>query len=727
MIEWALEERMLRVTDVDNAELSVRGGDLTVSGDGPDLSRAVDETVLAETTHLEFPHSVVYAFSTESNDRYELDPTGEPLTLEPGEYVVDVDTEIKTYLRFSGRATIEKTPDFESVVVSFPERTAVVLGFRSRHELPAGTITVPDDPAKVADGISHLAASHKTAGPDRTYPTLRGHPSLLEAGDELDIPDALSMDAPETGIELVVPPCYESLYVTAPLSYYLQATVRTTDQIPDAYDGDDPRAPVLRLPDEGVERPLSPLPTLERDIERLLRKTFFLDCLVRNAGPYGTKLAEETLLEELGCDATTLYEASPQTRLATYLDVPFTAIEHRVPEWHLSTYVAPEFDRLEALPFLLDRMSLIYRPRTSTLDGQELIERSLEDFYRGTNTTDDYVAADADRANAGEVASVDVVKPELRHGRVHGWLADGVPIDVFKSAPDAYYNRLDYLGRSSDATSIRVVLNDPEMGSEYDEVAPIYRQRSEELPIDVAVEESLEMADLARIFENDHDFVHYIGHCETDGFRCPDGYLSVSSLDRCNTQTFFLNACGSFYEGKRLIEKGSVAGAVTFSQVLNDHAVTVGSTFAKLLVHGFSIERAMGLARRRIMMGKDYAVVGDGTHSLTQADHRFPTTVTVDPLDGGSADLSGPVSTGSGDSADRYHVTVDCYMTRATGAYYYPHTEDNEYAYLCGNETNMTLSSSELVTLLKETEASVIYDGDLYWSEELWPRFERTR
>jgi len=27
--------------------------------------------------------------------------------------------------------------------------------------------------------------------------------------------------------------------------------------------------------------------------------------------------------------------------------------------------------------------------------------------------------------------------------------------------------------------------------------------------------------------------------------------------------------------------------------------------------------------------------------------------------------------------------------------------------------------------MLKETEASVIYDGDIYWSKELWPRFDQ--
>jgi len=73
------------------------------------------------------------------------------------------------------------------------------------------------------------------------------------------------------------------------------------------------------------------MPDLERDVERLLRKTFFLDCLVRNAGPYATTLSELSLLEALEIDAETLYEASPQDRLATYLDVPYAAIKHRLP------------------------------------------------------------------------------------------------------------------------------------------------------------------------------------------------------------------------------------------------------------------------------------------------------------------------------------------------------------------------------------------------------------
>ncbi|ELY62123.1 hypothetical protein [Natronolimnohabitans innermongolicus] len=695
MIEWAVEDGTLRVTDADSTELSVRGGTLAVDGAGPDIPRPVDETVAVTTDELRFPHAVAYAFSLGAGEQHELDPDGSPLSLSPGEYVVDVDAEIKTYLRFSGRATIEKTDGYEETVVTFPNRVRVILGFRSHHELPTGTITVPDDPESIATAITHLSASHKTDGPDRTYPTLRGHPALLESGDELSIPDEIRTEHAPAGIELIVPADYESLFVTAPLAYYLQATVTTRKST-----ASGPDYVTLRLPEHGIERRLSAMPDLERDVERLLRKVFFFDCLVRNAGPYSTELAERRLLEVLDLDAEDLYEASPQRRLATYLEISDAAIEHRLPDWHLATYVSPDYGSVDALPFLLDRMSLLYMPRTSELEGKELVERSLEDFYRGGS-----------RSNAGRVASVDIVKPELRNGRVHGWLADGVPIDVFKTTREAYRNRLDFLERSRDATSICVVLNDPDMAGEHDDVATIYRQRSEELSMDVTVEESLTTAELARVFEREYDFVHYIGHCETDGLRCPDGNLSTSTLERCNAQTFFLNACGSYYEGMGLIENGSVAGAVTFSKVLNDHAVKVGSTFAKLLVHGFSIERALDLARRRIMMGKDYAVVGDGTHSLTQGEHRVPITITLEELE--------DEPTGA-----EYLATFDCYSTRVTGSYYFPHVEANDVAYLCGSQSNFTVTESELVTVLEETEASVIYDGDVYWSTTLASQFD---
>ena len=322
MIEWEVADDHLRVFDADNAELVVGGELLVVDESGSDLPRPVDETIVVETTELRFPHAVVYAFVVGRIDQFQLDPSGRPLSLDPGEYVVDVDTEIKTYLRFSGEATVRTAADFSSVVVSFPERTRVIVGFRSRHELPIGRITVPETFDGVASALTHLASSHKTERPDRTYPTLRGHPPLLELGDRLEVPDHVRRATPDSGIELRVPRRLEQLFVVAPLAHYLQAKVTSADL----------DQPLLQIPNHAIERTLGTTLDVESEVRRLVEKTFFLDCLVRNAGPYGTNLAELSLLDALRLDGADLYTASIEDRLAMYLDIPYAALEHRIPD-----------------------------------------------------------------------------------------------------------------------------------------------------------------------------------------------------------------------------------------------------------------------------------------------------------------------------------------------------------------------------------------------------------
>jgi hypothetical protein len=680
MIEWAVTETGLRVLDANKSELSVTAPDVSVEPSDAHLPRPVDETLSCSARELRFPIAVVYVTSVSGDRRWELGNDTTPLELPEGEYVVDIDAEIKTYLLVEGPITVHKTERFDGVVVSFHEEREFVAGFRSRHERPVHTITTPATPEALATTLSHLSSAHKTSTPDRSYPTLRGHPPLVETGDELDVPAEVAAATPDSGIEMIVPPDLDQLFVVAPLAYYLQAEVTVEDRM----------APLLRAPEVDLERELEPPPHLERSASRRLRQVFFLDSIVRNAGPFGTTLAEASILDALGLDEETLYAASSPKRLATYLDVPFSAIDHRLPEWHLAMYVSPEAQHVPTLPFLLDRLALIFQPRTSELEGSELVERSLDDFYRGPTT------------GSGAVASVDVVKPELREGRSHGWLADGIPIDVFKSTPTAYYNRLDYLDRESYERDVTVVLNDQDMDREHADVEDIYRQRAEDYALDLTVERYLSVEELASVFESDNDFVHFIGHCEEEGLRCPSGYLSATSLDEVRTETFFLNACGSFHEGMELVEKGAVAGAVTFSQVLNEHAVTVGSAFARLLMHGFCIERALQLARRRIMMGKDYAVVGDGTHSLTQNESLLPTSATLERVDD-----------------DQFLLAYDQYTAKTTGAHYHPYVEGNDLAYLCGNESEFVLDRSEIVEFLQRSEMPVIYDGDFFWSETL--------
>jgi len=700
MIRLEETNRGLRVLDHANVEVSVDARGWQLCEDPAELQRPTGEVVGGIASELRFPSAYVSATGVHENRTFELGGKTGPLELPPDEYLLDIGTGIKVYVRFEGTATVYKTDDFEDLVVRFPDRRPVVLGFRSRHEHPLDTISVRPTPDGLATGLSHLHSAMKTTGPDRSFPTLRGHPPLLRTGDRTEVPDVIADDTPDTDIELVVPPDVEHLYVVAPLAYYLQASVTAADVT----------RPVLRAPDAGVDQELSPLPGLQAETATLLRHVFFLDCLVRNAGPHGTDLAEADVLDGLPLEPARAYEAAPDRRLATYLGVPTEAVDPHVPDWHLSTYVEPAPRRARNLPFLLDKLSLIYLPRTTELSGSELLERSLDDFYRSAppgGATGDRGVERAGREDA--VASVDVVKPELQEGRIHAWLAEGIPIDVFKLTHSAFQNRLDYLERGGDVIEVVVVLNDEEMEDEHEEVARIYRERSRDLPMEVTVHEFLDRDPLAAVFEGENDFVHYIGHCEESGLKCPDGYLSIADIEESNVQTFFLNACGSYYEGRALLEKGSVVGAVTFKEVLNAQAAKVGTTFARLLVNDFSFAHAIRLARRRIMTGKDYAVIGDGTHSLTQNENLRPFVLNVDRTDGG------------------YLLAGESFAADTTGGVYYlavgAGTEggrgDEASYHLYGNESEYRLQRADLVSFLEQTSDPVIYDGQFYWSTDL--------
>ncbi|WP_435175094.1 hypothetical protein [Halorussus sp. AFM4] len=695
MIEWEETSSGLRVFDRTKTEVSIETDAWTPVEDGYDIDRPLDETVSGRVSELRLPPALVKATELETGEEYTHGGDADPLDLPPGEYLLNLSLNVKTYLRFSGAATIAKTPDYNELHVSFPDPVPVTFGFRSHHEEPVDTVTVPPTPAGVATAVTHLSSSHKVTGPDRSYPTLRGHPPRIDLGDETDVPDRVRDERFDVGIELVVPDSVEYAFVAAPLAYYLQAELRVEDR----------RRPVLRAPESGVDRRFGSLPRFQHEAAALLRRTFFMDCLVRNAGEYSWDLAELSLLDDVDVDAAATYAASPAEQLATYLDAPYERIDDDLPEWHLAMHVTPRAENAASLPYFLDKLSLVYLPESTDLEKDELLNKSIDDFYRAdpdrTGSPRPSPAAGLVRKGPGPVRSVDRRNPVLHEGQVNGWLAEGVPIDVFKAVPDAYENRFDYFDRDGGDIDVTVVLNDEEMVDEHETVAGIYEERAERLPIDVTVHEHLSKAELADVLESPHDFVHYIGHCEEGGLRCRDGNLAVADLDRSRVQTFFLNACGSYYEGRDLIEKGSVAGAVTFTKVLNKQAAKVGVAFSQLLINGYDIAHAIQLARRRIMMGKDYAVVGDGTHQLTQCDNRYPITATLE------------------EDGDDYRVEYTTLSMPNIGGVYQVYRDGDEKPRLHGNESAFTLDEPELLSHLERAKAPFVYDGDLFWSEEL--------
>lgn len=635
------------------------------------IPRDVEECFTGEASQLTIPCTDVTVSALDVNAQYRVSTATE---LPQGEYLMRCRGHSRSerpgptsYVKFPGPASVK--PEDGQFVVSFWEPTAVVVGGSSGGQQGVGRITIEPTPAGLATGLTHLASAHHTTAPVRSHPSFREHPPLLEVGSETNVPSAIQTETPDTGIEFQIPDALDTLFVAAPLAYYLGATVRVTDC----------DTPVLSSEDPSFRHEFDRLPGFQHQCAQLLRRAFFLDCQARRVAPDRTC---SDAFEQLPVEVDSLRQMNPAERLEQCLAISARDLDALLPDWHLSTYAKPTSERIPCLSYLLDRLSLVYLPRATELDRNELLDQTLTDAYPAR----------------GETSSSGVLKPELQAGQLHAWLAPGTPIDAFKSLPQAYRNRAKYRQRKNDQLQVSVVLNDDRMCEEHETVSDIYEERAADLPIDVTIQSGLGRSALTDIFEAENDFVHYIGHCDDGGLRCPDGNLDITDIEESKTRTFFLNACGSYEQGLSLVEQGSIAGGVTFKKVLDKQAAKVGTAFARLLVHGFSIERALQLARRRIMMGKDYAVVGDGTYALLPSPKQ-PAVVRISA------------------AAEGYAVRCEMLTAQSNGDRYDLPFEGREI--LNGDSLEMTVSSTELERVLSSLSLPVIYDGDFHWSEEL--------
>lgn len=659
MIDWEVTTAGLKVSD-RRAAVEIAAPNWGEFYAGGTLPRPVDTTVSGQVSKLGF--GAQRATVTSLTDGSTHTSIGDEHTdLPPDTYLLDVPAPIETAVQFDGPATV-RSPK-RSLEVSFGGHQSVTLGFRSSFQQPESTIKIPPTPAGFARAISHLHAGFETTGPEKSLPALRGHPSRIEYGETIEIPDRIASATADTGIELRVPADLETILTVSPLSYYLQARVSIEAGV----------TPTITAP--GLTHRLEG--DLPAAVAALLRRVFYLDCCCREVGPSLAGLPDP---QSLGLDSERL--SDPVRRLAAYLELENDSLS--LPEWHLATYLPAEPEAVRTLPYALDRLSLIQPSKTVPLDKKELLRRSLTDFYR----------------RSGSSASVDVVEPVLGPARSHAWLDETAPIDVFNARIEAFENGLSGLDTDGRLPFI-VVQNDSEMDGEYAEVTRVYEDHAMDLPIDITVHHQLTCEELSAVFQRPSAFVHYVGHCDTEGLRCADGNLPVEAIPESNARTFFLNACGTFHEGRALVERGSVAGGVTFSKVLNEQAATVGTTFARLLVYGFSIDRAMQLARGQIMMGKNYAVVGDGTHVLGGRRDRHPGTLTVEPVEGG------------------FSVTYDVLPNWTAGGWYYPEGIGDDTPHLYGTTTESTLDRASFLDVLESVNAPIVYDGQFFWPEGL--------
>lgn len=639
MVEWAAtDEYVCGFGERETVRFAVSGW--RPHGRPPALGAAVEATATGRTCGIRLP---ARARSSDGTRLAAIE------RFDRGTHRLVVDGPLETRIAFEGPASVET--DEAGAWLRFPAETALAVGFREETgERPS--VSVPPTPEGLAAAVTAAGGTPRTTDPQRSHPGFRPRTPAVELRESAtaDTSTVPSADPPDGKATMTVPDSTTAVLVAAPLAYYLGAQLRTDSGPP-------------RICGPEFDRTFEPLPEFADAVADALRRLVALDTRLRS-------LPGEGSTPPAGIEHA-VAERPPAERLLAALEWDPADL----PTWPLSTYVDEDPANGRYLPYLLDRLSLVHPASASALEPKALLERSLDEFFRG------------------EAPNVEAVDPALSESRHHAWLGTGTPVDAYT---------LLGAGTESPAVdgdlTVAVVCNDPEMAAERD-VAEVYRERLAARDAEVRVHERLATRELAAVLESDGDFVHFIGHCEVDGLVCRDGTLSAAELNGCGAEAFFLNACGSYYEGYELVQQGARVGAVTLRTVLDEQAVSLGTTFAELLASGFAFERALSLARGEIIVGRDYAVVGDGTHRL-RPPATTPGVFTVEPAEG-----------------DRYSVRYDVAPPDGAGRQYLdPFTNRRRP---CGEASTATVDAERLRTILAETVLPVRYDGGLRWSHSL--------
>ena len=596
--------------------------------------------------------------------------------LPAGTYTIELCTPVKVYLRVESSVRI--ISDTEQMTLEFGEAVDIHVGARSHHKHPAATITTTADPEDMMAAVSMFGSALKTTTPERSYPSLRGHPPTIELGDELSIPDNLVR--PDTGVEIQIPSTYRAVFVTAPLAYYLGARV-----VP----GETPTL----VTDTGFEHRLDSPRGFEKEVERVLKQTFFLDCLTRTHGYYPVDLHERNELEpHIDLDFATLYDQSLGEQLEAYLSVPFELLEAYIPSWKLTTHIVPTPNSVETLPFVVNDLAVIRTPHTQELTSSALTA-AVDDFFRD----DEFTRSTADATHP----EVSYVQPERTNSLEQAWVGDETPVGASKLTREAFQNRLERTPTHGDIT-ITVICNDSQMGEEQAFVDDVYGSRAE-LPFDVDVLHNLSTEELRQVLRAQTDFLHYIGHIDADGFQCSDGKLDLAELKTTGVDAFLLNACQSYEQGTHLIDAGAIGGVVTLSDVINSGAVRVGQTMARLLNSGFPLQAALTIAREESLVGGQYIVIGDGGLAVTQAKSGTPNLCEIES------------------SEDEFIVEHKTYPTtqRGMGSLVMPYIGGNANYVLSSGRKTFHLSRQELIEFLQLEDVPVRINGNLQWSNQI--------
>ncbi|UPV74754.1 hypothetical protein M0R89_01465 [Halorussus limi] len=569
----------------------------------------VDDAVGFRATAVEIPKLVSTVVRRQDGEMIADATASDVQQFDDGNYLIELQsTPMKVYLVVDG--TLRIVPGDESVTVKFGENRRVRVGARSFHEHPVGTITVTDDVEDAMAAVSRFGSALKTTSCERSFPTLRGYPPRIERGDSFEVSG--DIDVPDTDVELVLPPERERVYPIASLAYYLGAEV---------VNGAEPR-----LVAGDFEYPLDGPDGYEATVNRVLKQVFFLDCLTRTEGYYPVDLHEREQVEpSVDLDFADLYGRPLAEQLRAYLAVPYDVLEPHVLDWHLTTDIVPEAKNAPALPHFAHELSLLRTPESPKPRSPQSTLEGIEEFTRAAVASGDFTrsASDLARNAGGDWESDDeMFQVEPAETVEHAWVGDGYPVGANKVTIDSLHREAERTPPDESEIEVHVVCNDSRMAEE-NVVSEFYGLR-DFVNYDVSVHEELTVAELASLLESSADFLHYIGHVDKEGFRCVDGSLDADSLESVGIEAFVLNACRSYEQGAKLVEKGSRGGVVTLAEVVHSAATKVGRALARLLNSGFRLRSALSIAKMEVTVSMEYVTVGHGGLTLCEGESGGP-------------------------------------------------------------------------------------------------------
>ncbi|WP_340674292.1 hypothetical protein [Natrinema marinum] len=607
----------------------------------------------------------------------------EQVDLKYADYTLDLSGPLKVYARVNSSVCVFS--DGEKTYVNFADETDVVLGARSFHERPAGTITTTKEPSDIMAAVSAFGSALKTATPERAYPTLRGHPPSLEVGKTLNIPEEFSQL--EHNVQICIPSTLRHVFSITPLAYYLGAKIVPGD-VPKITTGSG-YAYELDGPDD-----------FGSSVRRVLEKFFFLDCVVRTEGTTPLPLFERQSVEPLlHFDIETAYNQSFSKRVETYLKEPYENLKPYFPDWRFETNVRPAEKYIPFLPFIANDLAVV-SPQEND-DGlvppEPVAEKAIESFTRN-----DFVRSAQPHSVRGNKSAIEPTNSPDPTTIQQSWTGINNSKIISTTPLSAYQHNMGRKPKDG-PIEIQVVCNDQSMREELESVNGTYGTR-DELPFDITLNYDLSTEGLENVLAKDSDFLHYIGHIDKGGFQCSDGKLDAATVDTVGAKAFLLNACQSHDQGLYLVETGSIGGIVTLGNVVNSGAVSVGSTIARLLNLGFPLYASLDIARHENIVGEQYLMVGDGRTTIAQSETRIPNVCLV-----------------TEDSAGAKINLVTYTSEKFTrGGVFSPHIDSIESFYVTPGKTgNISVTAEELKAFLDEALFPVLWDNQLHWSKEL--------